>query len=54
MHGVQPRPNTMPSSGAPARPVAGRHDGLMVRCRKRELADEDEAHHDDDDAEHAR
>ena len=34
MHGVQPRPKTMPSSGAPTRPVAGFHGGLMVRCRK--------------------
>ena len=34
MHGVQPMPNTMPSSGAPAMPVAGRHVGLMVRCMK--------------------
>ena len=33
MHGVQPRPKTMPSSGAPMSPVAGRQDGLMVRCR---------------------
>lgn len=34
MHGVHPSPNTMPSTGAPISPVAGRQDGLMVRWRK--------------------
>ena len=33
-HGVHPSANTMPSSGAPAIPVATFHCGLIVRCRK--------------------
>ena len=51
MHGVQPRPNTMPSSGAPASPVAGRQLRLDGALQEAELADEDQAHDDDDHAE---
>ena len=50
MHGVQPMPKTMPSSGAPARPVAGREPGLDRALQERELADEDEPEGDDDEA----
>src|SRR5215472_10077243 len=31
MQGVQPSPNSTPSSGAPAIPARGRTDGLMIR-----------------------
>ena len=31
MHGVQPRPNITPSSGAPASPARGRTEGRSIR-----------------------
>ena len=54
MHGVQPMPSAMPSSGAPMSPRLPRTCGRMVRCAMPEDADEDEPEGDDHDAEHAR
>ena len=34
MHGVQPKPNITPSSGAPASPARGRADGRKIRPAK--------------------
>ena len=33
MHGVQPRPKTIPNKGAPARPAVGRHELIAVDAR---------------------
>ena len=46
MHGVQPMPNTMPSSGAPSEPGARAPGRLERALQERDLADEDEPQHD--------
>ena len=52
MHGVQPSPKTMPSSGAPASPVAGQPVDPQVAGQPGQPAEEGQPEQDHDDAEH--
>ncbi len=52
MHGVQPSPNTIPSSGAPASPAAAQLVDAEVALQPRDDPDEGQPEHDRDDAEH--